>query len=307
VTATGELVRLADGYGLLEGGRWYREHGLVFSDMTSGGVYRLPYVPAALSASGAPELGAAETVVAHRKAVGGLVAHAGGGLVVSGRNVSVKNGELTSVLLERAPDEQFFNDLTADGRGRVFAGSMPKGPDGTGRLYLIDLDGAVTALSADVLIANGLAADPDDALLYQVDSGRHLLWRFALDGRPADIAASRAEFVSTAEYRVPGSGAGYADGVLPDGLAMAADGSVWVALAGAGLVVGYDQAGRRITEIAVPHALATSVCFGGTGLSTLFILTGANDDYPNPEGGSVFAAAAPRAGLPAPRARVRLR
>jgi gluconolactonase len=310
VAETSELTRLAGGYGLLEGARWYREHGLVFSDMTNGGVYRLPYVPAALSASGAPELGPPETVIAHRKAIGGLVAHARGGLVVSGRNVSVKDGEQTSVLLEAAPDEQFFNDLTADGRGRVFAGSMPKsggpkGSDGTGRLYLIDLDRTVTVLTEDVLIANGLAADPDDALLYQVDSGRHLLWRFALSGAPADIAASREQFVSTAEYRAPDAAA-YADGVLPDGLAMAADGSVWVALAGAGLVVGYDPSGRRIAEIAVPHALATSVCLGGSGLSTLFILTGTNDDYPTPEGGSIFATPAPRSGLPAPKARVDL-
>ena len=55
-----------------------------------------------------------------------------------------------------------------------------------------------------MLIANGLGADPADQLLYHVDSGRRLLWRFELDGSPADIAASREEFVSTAEYRSPG-------------------------------------------------------------------------------------------------------
>jgi gluconolactonase len=304
MTTTATLTCLASGYGLLEGARWYRNQGLIFSDMTRGGVYLLPYVPAAITVSGAPEFGTPETVIAHRKAIGGLVAHADGGLVVSGRNVSVKDGDDTTVLLEAAPDEQFFNDLTADGRGRVFAGSMPQGPDGTGRLYLIDLDGTVTVLTEDVLIANGLAADPDDKLLYQVDSGRHLLWRFGLDGSPAEISASREEFVSTAEYRSPGASSRDGD-VLPDGIAMAADGSVWVALAGAGLVVGYDPAGRRIAEVAVPHRLVTSVCLGGAGLGVLYILTGTSDDYPAPEGGSVFAAQAPRSGLPAPKARVR--
>lgn len=253
--------------------------------MTAGGVYRLP------GGTGDPQ-----TLIAHRKAIGGLVAHADGGLVVSGRNVSVKDGDTTTVLLETAPDELFFNDITADGRGRVFAGSMPKNPEAdgaAGRLYLIDTGGAVTVLTQDVLIANGLAADPDDRLLYHVDSGRRLIWRFTLEGSPAAIAASREEFVSTAEY----------DG-LPDGLAMAADGSIWVALAGAGLVVGYDAAGERVAEIPVPHALATSVCLGGPALDELYILTGTQEDYPNPDGGSVFRTAAPTPGLPAPRARV---
>jgi sugar lactone lactonase YvrE len=253
--------------------------------MTAGGVYRLP------GGTGEPQV-----LIPHRKSIGGLVAHADGGLVVSGRNVSVKRGDATTVLLEAAPDELFFNDITADGRGRVFAGSMPRDPGqprAAGRLYLIDLDGGATAIADDVLISNGLAADPDDAMLYHVDSSRRLVWRFALESSPAGIAASRAEFVSTAQYDA-----------LPDGLAMAADGSVWVALAGAGLVVGYDARGRRIAEIAVPHQLATSVCFGGPGLDVLYILTGTNEEYPNPEGGSVFAATAPRVGLPAPTARV---
>ena len=29
MTTTGKLTRLASGYGLLEGARWYPEHGLV--------------------------------------------------------------------------------------------------------------------------------------------------------------------------------------------------------------------------------------------------------------------------------------
>src|ERR1700761_2627612 len=108
VTTTGKLARLASGFGLLEGARWYPEHGLVFSDMTRGGVYRLQ-----------PGAADPETLIPHRKAIGGLVAHADGGFVVSGRNISVKAADgTTTVLLEAAPDEQFFNDITADGRGR---------------------------------------------------------------------------------------------------------------------------------------------------------------------------------------------
>ncbi|HWG27542.1 SMP-30/gluconolactonase/LRE family protein [Actinospica sp.] len=162
-----------------------------------------------------------------------------------------------------------------------------------GRLYLVDLDGTATVIADDLLISNGIAG-PRDALLYHVDSDRRVVWQFALDA--ADLAASRKAFIDTSKYDA-----------LPDGLAMAADGSVWVAMAGAGVVVGWEAGGARIAEISVPHALATSVCFGGPALDQLFILTGANEEWPNPDGGSVFRTAAPRPGLPAPRARVRPR
>jgi gluconolactonase len=277
----GGPARLAGGYGLLEGARWYPGHGLVFSDMTGGGVYRMR-----------DDAATPETVIPYRKAIGGLVAHADGGFVVSGRNISRKAADgATTVLLGAAPDEQFFNDITADSQGRLFAGTIPKAPGTAGRLYLIGRDGVTNVLADDVLISNGLAADPGDSLLYHVDSGRRTVWRFTL-GAP-NVAASREPFVSTTEYDA-----------LPDGLAMAADGSVWVALAGAGLVVGWSASGKRIAEIPVPHALVTSVCFGGQGLAALYVLTGTNEEYPNAEGGSVFRCVAPRPGLPAPVARV---
>jgi sugar lactone lactonase YvrE len=165
-------------------------------------------------------------------------------------------------------------------------------PTAAGRLYLSELGGSATVLADDVLISNGLGVDPADRLLYHVDSERRMVWRFDLAA--ADIAGSRRAFVFTADYDA-----------LPDGLAVAADGSVWVALAGAGLVVGWDARGSLVAEIEVPHALVTSVCFGGPGLDTLYILTGADAEHPNPDGGSVFRLDAPRTGLPAPFARVR--
>jgi gluconolactonase len=283
MTISRELVAMHSGYGLTEAARWYPEHGLVFSDMIKGGVFRF-----------APGSAEPETVIPHRKAIGGLVAHADGGFVVSGRNVAVKDGDRTVTLLAPREDEYFFNDLSADGRGRVFTGSMPAPGYLEGRFYLIDTDGTVHVLTEDLEIANGIAADPGDAMLYSVDSGKRCIWRFALDGTPGEIGASRELFVDTGEYDA-----------LPDGMAMAADGSVWVAMAGAGVVVGWDERGARVGEIAVPHALATSVAFGGPDLDVLYVLTGESEEYPNPDGGTVFRTTAPCTGLPAPWARVR--
>jgi len=278
---TATLTRVLCGYGLLEGGRWHPEYGLVFSDMLgAGGVHAL-----------APGATSPVTLIPHRKGIGGLVPHADGGFVVSGRNVTHKNGDAGIVLHETHSDEQFFNDLTADGQGRLYVGSVPKIHDGThaGRLYRLDLDGAVHVLAEDMLISNGLGVDPDDTVLYHVDSPRRCLWRYRQG------TGARDNFVDTTEY------AG-----VPDGLAVAADGSVWVALAGGSVVVGWDASGNRIAEIPVPTALVTSVCFGDADLRTLYVLTGTNEEYPDPAGGAVYRMPAPCRGMSAPMARVRL-
>lgn len=276
------MRKLLDGYGLLEAARWYPQYGLLFSDMTKGGVYRYRGVSHPV-----------DVVIAHRKGIGGLVAHAEGGLVVAGRNVAHKADDgRTTVLMETASDETFFNDLTADGRGRLYVGSVGTGPSpneepaegerSPGRLYRLELDGTRTTLSDDVLVSNGLGVSPADDVLYHVDSHRHVVWAF-------DHAGGREVFVDVKEY-----------GGVPDGLAVAADGSVWVAMAGGGLVVGWAADGRRIAECAVPHPLVTSVCFGGPELTSLYVMTGVNSEYPSDEGGAVRVVDGQRAGLPAP-------
>src|SRR6266516_1923689 len=51
-------------------------------------------------------------------------------------------------------------------------------------------------------------------------------------------------------------------GAVPDGLAVAADGSVWVAAAHGGCVVAFESDGSERRRLAVPLPMVTSVCFG---------------------------------------------
>src|SRR5437762_11532053 len=81
------METLAFGYGLVEAPRIDGAGNLYFSDAIDGGGYRR-----------APD-GAMSVVVPRRRGVGGLVLHADGGVVVSGRDVShVREGE-TRILL----------------------------------------------------------------------------------------------------------------------------------------------------------------------------------------------------------------
>jgi gluconolactonase len=160
---------------------------------------------------------------------------------------------------------------------------------GHGRLYRMQLDGTVDVLADDIKISNGLAADPAGEFLLHVDTPRRQVLRYALPSGRRDV------FVSTSDY----------DGV-PDGLALAADGTLWVALAGGSVVVAFDAAGDVVAELKIPARLVTSVCLGGADLTTLFVLTGVNAEYPDPAGGQIFSVPVPGPGLPAPEARIRL-
>ena len=105
------METLVFGYGLVEAPRVDGAGNLYFSDAIDGGVYRR-----------APD-GAMSIVVPKRRGVGGLVLHADGGVVVSGRDVShVREGE-TRVLLT-VEGVLGFNDLSTDAAGRVFVGSL---------------------------------------------------------------------------------------------------------------------------------------------------------------------------------------
>src|SRR5262249_58482280 len=85
-------------------------------------------------------------------------------------------------------------------------------------------------------------------------------------------------------------------GVMPDGLAVDAEGSVWVALWGGSGLRRYAPDGRLTQSVDVPAANVTSCAFGGPDLRTLYITTAAR---PRPSGGAPFACHVAVAGPPA--------
>jgi gluconolactonase len=288
------MEQLAQGFGLVEGPVWDDQRGLVFSDVLAGGVYVL----------GAD--GRVSTLFPHRKGVGGMVQHAEGGMVVSGREISFKpypddaGRGGTVQILDRDPEHGNvgYNDITADARGRIYAGSLGNSPvfqDGRaaadGGLFLIDVDGSARQVASGIGLTNGLGFSPDGRVLYHSDSRVRTVWRYdvAADGS----LSPKVPFVRTA------------DGV-PDGLAVAVDGSVWVALAGGGHGVATfapDGSPRGFLRIPVP--MCTSLCFGGRDLRDLYIVSG-SEGTGSERGGAVYRTRVDVAGLPVAVARVRL-
>ena len=282
------MEELATGYGLIEGPVWDDERGLIYSDVVNGGVR-------ALDADGK-----ISTVVPKRRGVGGMAPHAAGGLVIGGREIIYESfdGETHATLL--TPDVTDvaigFNDLTTDEVGRVWVGSLAYrvilGEEvRPGHLHVIDLDGSVRTVSDGIILTNGMAFSPDGKTLYHCDARADLI-------RAYDVAAD-AEVIG---WRVFAEINGVS---TPDGMAVAEDGSIWVAIADGGKVMVFESDGAVRTEIPTPLPMVTSVCFGGADLRDFYIVTGSRNG-PRENCGTIYRMRTDVSGLPIVPAKVAL-
>jgi sugar lactone lactonase YvrE len=263
---------LEQSHTLLEGPRADAAGNVLYSDVLGGGVYRL----AATS-----EL---ETVVEKRRGVGGLVPHADGGVVVSGRGVvHVRDGGTRELLSLEGVEG--FNDLFTDVDGRVLAGALRfhpfKGEQPVpGEVWRIDAPGAAEVVATGILWPNGIGHAPDGDVMYVSDYARACV--LAVPGGDVFAESPRGS---------------------ADGLAVDAEGGVWVALGEGGGVARFRPDGGLDGIADVPARFVSSVSFGGPDRRYVYVTTG--DSLARPEtGGAVFRARANVAGLPVAEASV---
>lgn len=114
-----------------------------------------------------------------------------------------------------------------------------------GSLYRLDPDGRVETVLPSVTISNGIGWSPDESVMYYVDTATLGVDAFEFDGDAGTISNRRR--VATLE-----EGAG-----LPDGLAVDADGCIWVALWEGWAVRRYAPDGDLLAVLDVPAARVT--------------------------------------------------
>ena len=282
---------VASGFGLLEGPVWDPARGLLVADADKGGVHLIG------------RDGRVSMVVEHRRGIGGMARHADGGLVVSGRNIAYKGPAqaATLVLLGNDPANGIvgFNDLTTDAAGRIYAGALGFLPTETelsgigveptpAPLFLIDVDGSARRVHSSIKITNGLGFSPDGKRLYHADSGDRTVYVYEV--RDGGDLVGRTAFASMSNG-------------LPDGLAVAADGSVWVAIAHGGEVVVVEPDGAVRRRHRFPQPMITSLCFGGEDLRDVYVVSGSEGSSRN-DAGTVFRLRSDVPGLAMPAARV---
>lgn len=180
----------------------------------------------------------------------GLAAADGGVLVAD-------PGEFT---FDGSGDDGRLHYVGADGQVTTLATGMPnpnfvlaKGDgllvsDDTAAIYEVRGD-RVTTSTTDVPSPNGMGWAADGSALYVVSTfePEPPLWRIPLEGG----AAGRAEIVTR-----------FDTGSAPDGLAVDADGGVWVALNLANEIVRVDPATAQITDMIDGVTTPASLAFG---------------------------------------------
>lgn len=279
-----QLETLAWGYGLIEGPRVDERNRLYFSDVPGGGVYRR-----------SPD-GAVETLIPRRRGVGGIALNAAGGIVCSGRSLICWD-EATRTSRDLFTEWEGralrgLNDLTVDAHGSVYVGSLEfdalsADKPVPGNLFRVDPPNRVTKLWEGIQITNGMGFSPDGKLLYHCDSATGAVWAY-------DVTADRAVKDRRVFGRLPEG--------WPDGMAVDAEGGVWVAVVRFGEVVRFKATGTLDRRIKMPAQMVTSLTFGGADMMDLYIVTADNAEDAGRKG-TIFRMRSDVPGLPVPKAR----
>lgn len=188
-----------------------------------------------------------------------------------------------------------FNDGRVDRAGRFWAGSMID--QGTNEpnaaLYCLDTNGEATLKQDGIILANGLAWDPDNSTMYFADTRMAVVWAYDFDLDDAALS-NRRVFI---EFK-DGDGA-------PDGAAIDTDGCYWLTQPRSWTIKRYTPAGKVDTVIELPFERPTMCAFGGADLKTLYITSlgqflNEGEKIERPLEGGVFKVDVEAQGLPEP-------
>lgn len=112
-----------------------------------------------------------------------------------------------------------------------------------------------------VQFPNGIAFSPDGGTMYLIDSLAHVMLAFDFNNDKGTLSNARRFIVfDTAEG-------------FPDGLAIDAEGGLWVARYGAWSVERYDPNGKLTTRVRLPAMQPTCPGFASDGSEHLYVTT----------------------------------
>ena len=167
-----------------------------------------------------------------------------------------------------------MNDGACDAAGRFWAGSMAltDGVLGQGSLYRLEPDGSSVEVLAGISLSNGIDWSPDGRTMYHVDTLALSLSAYSFDALTGVLGPPRVLIDFERD-----------DG-FPDGIAVDAEGCIWVAFWLGSRVGRYSPAGELLGVVEVPTPLVTSCAFGGPSLEDLYITTASRDLDPTAVG-----------------------
>jgi xylono-1,5-lactonase len=281
-----EFRQVAAGYTFLEGPRTQGD-AVWFTDLLAGGVYRL-------NANGSTD-----SFLLDKHHIGGICLNHDGRIILGGNDahywLDPETGESGKVLADvngaRHPGS---NDMLPDGKGGLYWGTTSHGGEyGDGRepeltkLMHLDSAGKVRVVSEGLSFANGVGISPDGRTLYHNESLRGC---FAYDIAADGSLSNRRMFAPQEDC---------------DGLAVDAEGGVWIACCFTSQVVRYLPDGTLDRSVPIPDRNVTSICFGGPDWRDVYVTTGGHDGIEvmmegkmPPKNGRLFHARSEIPGLP---------
>jgi len=202
------------------------------------------------------------------KMMGAIVERSSGGhfAAVEEGFAEVNVGAGYTVVANFLPEPERMNDAKADSLGRWWAGSNAIDfTVGKGRLHRLEADRSYTTVLNDLTLPNGLGWSPDDRKFYFVDTFAMKLWVFDFDLSSGAITNQKVlhDFEGS-----PG---------VPDGLTVALDGTVFVAIWDGGRIEVISNEGKRCEPIVLPVRRPTSCTFGGPNGDVLIVTTAARE------------------------------
>lgn len=267
---------IATGFSFLESPRWHDER-LYVSDFYTSYVYAFT------------EDGACEHVCRVPGQPSGLGFSPEGELLVVSRfekTLLRRRGGGLEVVAELVDAPGLLNDMVVDALGRAYVGACVA-PDDAGNapateVLRVEADGAVSVAAGDLVFPNGLVITPDGTLFVS-ETFSHRISAFDVDsdgglsGRRVwkDFAAP-GSVLSTSRV-APGAPA------LPDGLALDAEGALWVADAYGSGALRLARDGAVLETVSTGDSSVYAVALGGADRRTLFLCVSAPLGVEDPE------------------------
>src|SRR3984893_6180432 len=255
--------------------RWYRGH-LYFSDMQGDRVHRV-------------ERDGRLTTFCEIAEPGGLGFRPDGDLLVVSmsdcRIYRLHDQTLTTDADLRSRCRR-LNDMVVDSDGRAYVGDIgltaaeqftnPKDPRRLlpMSLYRVDPDGSIQVAAEGLVCPNGMVITPDGKTLIVAETFAFRLSAFeiSVDGslsRRRTWAAFRSEPPTTMDDVSRG------DAMQPDGLAVDADGAIWMGEARGPGISRIAEGGQILDHVSVPGDGAVFACaLGGDDRKTLYLTGG---------------------------------
>jgi D-xylonolactonase len=275
------VVQRAERDLLGEGPLWsFRDNALYWVDILAPALHRLSFADGSSSTWRMPEL------------IGWVIERTNSPGFIAGFQSGFAELTLDPLRIRPITDpephlpENRLNDAKADSSGRIWAGSMSVNADvPSGSLYRLDTNHSVLAMDTGYVITNGPAFSPAQDYIYHTDSGRGLVYRFALN---AD--GTLGERIIFLRFE-----AGWGK---PDGMTVDIEGALWIAHWGAARISRFTPDGDIDRVIHLPTAQLTSCVFAGEKLDRMFVTSARIDNERDPLAGALFEVDPGIRGLP---------